>query len=353
MTTNASQSIDTAIKIGMVALLTLWCFQIAKPFIGPIVWGGIIAIAAYPLFTFVQNKTGFGNGLSSTIVTLALLGVLITPTVMLTELLVENVQSVSGVIKEDGLKIPPPPDVVGNWPLIGEKLETFWNKAHLNPKETLGQYAPEIKKSLNWLLSQVASTGLSLLVFVFSIIIAGVFMASAKGAKQSMETILIRMAGQHGTELTKLSHDTVQSVVRGILGIAVLQTLLAAAGFIVMDIPASALIAMICLVLAIVQIDILIVLIPLSIMAFYDPDTSTFAAVVFLVWNVLVGLMNNVLKPILLAKGVEAPMAVIFIGAIGGMLLSGIIGLFVGAVVMVLGYTLFMAWIRMESPSTS
>jgi predicted PurR-regulated permease PerM len=123
--------------------------------------------------------------------------------------------------------------------------------------------------------------------------------------------------------------------------------MLAGLGFVFMDIPGAGVLAFVCLVLAIVQIDILIILIPLSIYAF--SATGTGAAIAFLVWNIAVGLLNNVLKPILLAKGVDAPMAIIFIGAIGGMILSGIIGLFVGAVVMVLGYTLFMSWLKMEA----
>jgi predicted PurR-regulated permease PerM len=149
--------------------------------------------------------------------------------------------------------------------------------------------------------------------------------------------------------MTELSQATVKSVVTGILGIAVIQSLLAGLGFMVMGVPAAGLLAFICLILAIVQIDILIILIPLSIYAFSVAGTG--AAIAFLVWNIAVGLINNVLKPILLAKGVNAPMAVIFIGAIGGMLHYGIIGLFVGAVIMVLGYTLFIAWLKPDTDS--
>ncbi len=157
-------------------------------------------------------------------------------------------------------------------------------------------------------------------------------------------SIFTRLSGERGQELTELSVATVKSVVTGILGIAVIQSTLAGLGFVVMDIPAAGVLAFVCLILAIVQIDILLILIPLSIYVF--SVSSTGVAVAFLVWNIAVGLLNNVLKPILLAKGVDAPMAIIFIGAIGGMMLNGIIGLFVGAVVMVLGYSLFMVWLK-------
>jgi len=268
---------------------------------------------------------------------------------MLTEALIRNAQDLTAYLQNEELKIPPPSKTVGDWPLIGKQVEEFWQQAHADPKAVIGEYGPQIKSSLSWIAAKVAAAGLNIIIFIFSIILAGVFLASAKEAKQAMEGIFTRLAGPRGPELTRLAHDTVQSVVRGILGIAVLQAVLSGIGFMAMDIPASGFLVMVCLILAIVQIDILIILIPLSIMAFSNPDTGAVAATAFLVWNIVVGLMNNVLKPILLAKGVEAPMAVIFIGAIGGMLLSGIIGLFVGAVVMVLGYTLFMAWVRPES----
>ena len=349
MTTQTSQAMDTAIRIGLVALLALWCFEIAAPFVSPIVWAAIIAIGVYPLFLFLKKKTGMSDGWTSTILTLAMLALLIMPTITLTEVMIENTSALYSYLENDELEVPPPREGVGDLPIIGERLEAFWQLAHEDHKAALGKFEPQLKKLVAWLLSTIAVTGLSILVFVFSIIIAGIFMASAQRVKEAVEVVFTRLAGEHGPELTSLSRDTVESVVRGILGIALLQAVLAGLGFMIMDIPATGLLVVVCLVLAIVQIDILIVLIPLSIFAFSDPDTGAIAAVVFLIWNIAVGLMNNVLKPILLAQGVEAPMAVIFIGAIGGMMLSGIIGLFVGAVVMVLGYTLFMSWVRQSA----
>jgi predicted PurR-regulated permease PerM len=268
---------------------------------------------------------------------------------LLTEAIVENTGSLSKYLTDDSLVIPPPGDRVGNIPVVGKDLKTFWQNTSDDPRATFGEYEVEIRKLLNGFLSTALNTGLNIFIFVFSIILAGIFMASAENTKMALEAVFTRLAGDSGSQLTKLCHDTVQSVVRGILGIALAQAFLSGLGFLMMDIPASGLLVVICLVLAIIQIDILIILIPLSIYMFNDPETSTMAAVAFLIWNIFVGLLNNVLKPILLGKGVEAPMAVIFIGAIGGMLLHGIIGLFIGSVVMVLGYTLFMFWVREQA----
>ena len=346
MTTTRKELIETAIQIGMITLLVLWCYQLAAPFIGPIVWAGIIAIGVYPLYQWLKDKTGLSAGWTSTLVTLALLVILVTPSMMLSSALLKNVQTLSTQIENDDLQIPPPSEGAGDWPLIGKQVEALWLEASQDLRAVLDEHDAQLKKYIKWFLAKVAGAGMSLLLFIFSVILAGVFLVSAPGAKRVVESVFVRLAGSRGPELTELSQATVKSVVTGILGIAIIQSLLAGLGFIVMGVPAAGLLAFICLILAIVQIDILIILIPLSIYAF--SVTGTGAAVAFLVWNIAVGLLNNVLKPILLAKGVNAPMAVIFIGAIGGMLHYGIIGLFVGAVVMVLGYTLFIAWLKQD-----
>jgi len=346
MTTPRKELIETAIQIGLITLLVLWCYQIAAPFIGPIVWAGIIAIGVYPLYQWLKDKTGLSAGWTSTLVTLALLGILITPSAILSNALMKNVQTLTTQIENNSLQIPPPPESVGDWPLIGKKVEALWLEASQDLKAVLVEHDAEVKKYAGWFLARAAGAGGSLLLFIFSIILAGVFLVSATGARHAIESVFTRLAGSRGAEMTELSQATVKSVVTGILGIAIIQTLLAGLGFVVMGVPAAGVLAFICLILAIVQIDILIILIPLSIYAFSAAGTG--AAIAFLVWNIAVGLLNNVLKPILLAKGVNAPMAVIFIGAIGGMLHYGIIGLFVGAVVMVLGYTLFIAWLKQD-----
>ncbi|MGD8618491.1 MAG: AI-2E family transporter [Gammaproteobacteria bacterium] len=347
MATTRKELIETAIQIGIITLLVLWCYQIAAPFIGPIVWAGIIAIGVYPLYQWLKDKTGLSAGWTSTLITIALLVILITPSTILSNALLKNVQTLTTQIENNELQIPPPSATVEEWPLIGKKVAALWLEASQDVRSVLNEHNEQLRKFTGWFLAKVAGVGINLLVFIFSIILAGVFLVSATGARHAVESVFTRLAGSRGRELTELSQATVKSVVTGILGIAIIQTLLAGLGFIVMDVPAAGLLAFICLVLAIVQIDILIVLIPLSIYAF--SVTGTGAAVAFLVWNIAVGLLNNVLKPILLAKGVNAPMAVIFIGAIGGMLHYGIIGLFVGAVIMVLGYTLFIAWLKPDA----
>lgn len=352
MTTQNTQIIETAIKIALIALLAFSCYRIAAPFLTMIVWAGIIAIGVYPLYIMLKNKSGLSAGKSATLISLIMLVLFITPSYIISDSLFKNAQAISHHLKNDTLEIPAPPEKVTNLPLIGKKLYTFWNHAAESPKKALGLYNEQIKSTLKWITSLVGSIGLSMLSFIFSIIVAGIFLSNAPGVKKNFVLIFNRLAGNdRGEELTCLSRDTIKSVVTGILGIAFIQSTLAGLGFVAMGIPGAGVLTFICLVMAIIQIDILLVLIPLSVYAF--SEYSTVPAIIFLIWNLVVGLSNNVMKPILLAKGVDAPMAIIFIGAIGGLMLSGIIGLFTGAVIMVLGYTLFLYWLKEDATSTN
>jgi len=346
---SVTKVIEIVVPIGLILLLLVWCFNIIAPFIAPIVWGIVIAIGTYPLCQWFINKTKLSNALGSTLFTLLMILLLITPTVMLTGVMFEEAQMLAKNLESGALSIPEPPEVVGDLPLIGEKLEDFWTRASEDPKATLGQIEPQLKSLGKWMLKAAAGAGLGVLMFIFSIIIAGIFIAKADACHKAVLIVCNRLVGERGDRMAALSHKIIQSVITGILGIALIQTLLAGLGFMAMGIPGAGFLAMICLVLAVVQIDILIILIPLSIYAFSFAGTG--AAVAFLIWNVAVGLLNNILKPILLGRGVDAPMLVIFLGAIGGLLLSGIIGLFIGPVVLVFGYTLFMDWLSHEAES--
>ena len=340
---------EIVVPIGLMLLLLVWCFNIIAPFISPIIWGIVIAIGTYPMCQWFIKKTKLGNALGTTLFTLLTILLLITPTLMLTGVLFEDAQKLSSNLQSGTLNIPGPPDAVGDLPIIGDDLKDFWTRASEDPKATLGQIEPQLKAAGKWILKAAAGAGLGVLMFIFSIIIAGIFIAKAEACNKAVLIICKRLVGERGDNMAALTHKIIQSVITGILGIALIQTLLAGLGFIAMGIPGAGFLAMICLVLAVVQIDILIILIPLSIYAFSFAGTG--AAVAFLVWNLTVGLLNNILKPILLSRGVDAPMLVIFLGAIGGLLLSGIIGLFIGPVVLVFGYTLFMDWLAHEAES--
>jgi predicted PurR-regulated permease PerM len=325
-------------------LLIAWCFQIVRPFITPIVWGAIIAIAAYPGYQWLQARLGERRKLAATLFTLVLLIVVIAPTVMLSGTLVETVKPLAVNLSEGSLTIPPPPETIKSWPVIGENLYSFWLLASHNIEAALQKIGPQIKVVGTWLLTTAAGAGFGILQFVFAIIIAGVLMPQASGAYRAAQALSTRLAGAQQTDLVDLVEKTVRSVASGILGVALIQSLLAGLGFMVAGVPAAGFWALLCLLLSVAQIGITLILIPVIIYLFNTADMVT--AVGFLIWSIPVGLIDNILKPILLARGVKTPMVIIFMGAIGGFLASGIIGLFVGAVVLALSYEIFLLWLN-------
>ena len=339
-----SRALEAAIRIGLIFLLLAWCFQIVRPFITPIVWGAIIAIAAYPGYIWLQARLGGRRKLAAMLFTLVMLIVVIVPTVMLSGTLVETVKPLAVELSEGSLTIPPPPETIKSWPVIGENLYSFWLLASHNIEAALHKIGPQIKIVGTWLLTTAAGAGLGILQFVFAIIIAGVLMPQAGGAYRTAHALSERLAGEQHTDLVDLAEKTVRSVASGILGVALIQSLLAGLGFMVAGVPAAGFWALLCLLLSVAQIGITLILIPVVIYLFNTADMVT--AVGFLIWSIPVGLIDNILKPILLARGVKTPMVIIFMGAIGGFLASGIIGLFVGAVVLALSYEIFRLWLN-------
>jgi predicted PurR-regulated permease PerM len=335
--------IDIFIRIGVSFLLMVWCFEIIRPIVTPILWGVVIAIGVYPIYQWLIKKTNLSNTLGATLFTLSMLILLITPTIMLTGVLFENAESLTRNLESGTLSIPESPDVVSKLPLIGKKLDDFWTQVAEDPKTTLGQLEPHLKAFGEWMLKAAAGASLSMIMFVFSIIIAGIFIAKAGVCNKTCMIILNRLVGERADKIAKLSYNVVLSVIRGIVGVAFIQAMLAGLGFMAMGIPGAGILFMICLVVAVVQISIAFILIPISIYAFSFANTDV--AIVFLIWNLVIGLMDNVLKPLLLGRGVDAPMLLVFLGAIGGLLHSGILGLFIGPVVLVLGYKLLLEWL--------
>lgn len=342
-----SNALEAAIRIGVLILLAAWCFEIVRPFIIPIAWGIIIAVGAYPGFLWINRLLGGRKGLAGTGVTLLGLVILITPMVMLSDTLIAGAQNLARGFQEGTIVVPPPPETVKDWPLVGPTVDSFWRQASENLAAAAARAAPYLQGTGRFLLATAAGAGYGILQFVIAIVIAGFLLAHSEGATQAAHAIAIRLVGARGADFARLAEATVRSVTRGILGVAIIQSLLAGLGFMVMGIPGAGLWALLCLLLSVIQIGILPITLPIVIYVFTAADTLP--AVLFLIWSIFIGALDNILKPILLGRGVEVPMAVIFIGAIGGFISSGIIGLFVGSVVLVLGYKLLLAWLD-ETP---
>lgn len=335
--------VDTVIRVGLIILLVLWCLEIVRPFIIPVLWGIIIAIAVFPGFQRLERGLGGRSTLAATLLSLLGLIVIIGPTILLAETLYGGASGLAGQFGDGTINIPPPPESVATWPVIGPRLAELWKMASQNLGSLLSQFTPQLQAAATWLLSAAADAGLGVLQFVFAIVIAGVFMAKAEGGGHAANAIAKRIVGPRGPEYADLANATIRGVTRGILGVALIQAILAGLGFLAVGLPAAGLWALVCLILAVVQIGVGPVMIPAAIYVFYTSDVV--AGVLFAIWTVGVIVSDNILKPLLLGRGARVPMLIVFLGAIGGFLAFGIIGLFVGAIVLSLGYTLFVAWL--------
>jgi predicted PurR-regulated permease PerM len=342
--TFVAKAVEASIRIAAIGVLVFWCVQIMAPFIAPILWGIIIAVAVYPIQSKLEKMFGGRKGLAATAVILLLLLILLVPAGLLTETLVSGVQGVGQQVREGTLKVPPPPANVETWPIVGKQVAGLWTMASVNLEKLIIQFSPELKAAGGWLLALVGQIGLTVLLFLLSIIVAGVLLAHAEGGIAVSEKFARRLMGGNGGEFVKLAGSTIRSVVRGILGIAFIQSVLAGILLLAAGIPGAGLWAFLCLLLVVMQIGTLPVLLPAAIYVWATAETLP--AIIFTVCALLVGVSDNVLKPILLGRGTETPMLVILIGSLGGMIVAGIIGLFVGAVILTLGYQLFMAWLE-------
>ncbi|HEY1468538.1 MAG TPA: AI-2E family transporter [Candidatus Acidoferrum sp.] len=337
------QAVEASIHIGLLVLLAVACLGILAPFLVIIAWGAIIAVAAYPAERKLEKALGGRRAWSSVMLTLVILAFLIVPMLLLAGTLVDGVRSVAIQAKDGTLNIPPPPETVQKWPVVGVPLANAWSMAATNLSSALRSFAPQMKVVVQRLLSASAGISLTVLQFALSIVVAGFILANAEAAAGAVRSLANRIFGENGPDFERLVESTIRSVTTGIFGVALIQAVLAGLGFLFVGLPGAGLWAVLFLIAAILQVGVL-VLIPAVIYAFTVVKTTS--AVIFLVWCLLVGLLDNVLKPILLGRGAAVPMVVVFLGAIGGFIGMGMIGLFIGAIVLSVGYKLFLAWLE-------
>ncbi|GMU60468.1 MAG: hypothetical protein AMXMBFR34_22310 [Myxococcaceae bacterium] len=342
---------DFLIRLAAVAGLVILCARLVLPFIEPIAWGIVLAAGLSPVYEKLVLRLKGRRKTASALVAVALLVVITVPVLLLGDSLVEGVQDLAKGLREGTLTIPPPSEKVRGLPLIGAKVAGLWQLASDNLTAFLEAEAVHLKDLGTKALGLVTGAALALAQFVLSVIISVVLLTKAEPAAKLAHAVANRLAGGGGNELVALAAQTVRSVAVGVLGVAVLQALLAGTGLLVAGVPAAGLLSMVVLVLCVVQLGPGLVLFPVAIWLFSTGDTVR--ASLFLVWAIILMPLDNILKPILLGRGVKSPMLIVFLGSLGGFLRSGIIGLFTGAVVLVLGYELFQAWLRQRAAAAS
>ena len=344
--TNAKEA---ALHIGILFLIVSISYIIFKPFLVVIAWGIIIAVALYPVFKKSAKLLKGREGLTATLIVLLGLSLLILPTIKLAGTTIDSIQNLSDQLEQGTFKVPAPPEKVKDWPVIGDNTWELWTLAADNMDSAIDKMAPQLKSIGTWLAGTISGLIGGFFIFIFAIIIAGIFMAYSDSAYDLSAKVFNRFLGTRGQVMLVNSIATIRSVVNGILGVALIQATLVGVGFMVADIPGAPIFTLIIFFLAIIQIPPLVIVLPVIIYAFPTMDTGP--AIAFTIWSLLAGAIDNVLKPLLLGRGVDIPMLVILIGAIGGMIAGGIIGMFVGAVVLALAYQLFLDFMKQDTPT--
>jgi predicted PurR-regulated permease PerM len=340
----SKQIIHLAIQLLALGFLITWCYSILAPFFTPIIWAAILAVALYPLH---QKTTRLLKGRSiwaAILITVLFLGFFISIISWLGFRTGEEIKSEITAFQEGKLKIPAPPEKVKEWPLIGRKTYQVWTQLAHSVEGFVQKYPDEIKLIGNYILQLVTSSGKALLIFLFSIVISGVFLSYAAESADYARSFFSRLIDSSQFDVGSIAAITIRNVVKGILGVSLIQSLCAGAGFFFAGIPYASIWTLLCLILAIIQVGILPVTLGALIYIWTSGNTTT--AILLTIWMIPVGILDNVLKPIMMGKGAPVPMLIIFLGSLGGFMYSGFVGLFTGAVILSLGYRLFDVWLK-------
>jgi predicted PurR-regulated permease PerM len=341
---NGKNNITELLKIGTLLILLAWVFFIIKPFILVVLWAIILAVTLFPLYKRLVKTMGASKKkLITLLFALVVLSLFMVPAFFITTSAVESTREIADQLRTDSFQIPQPEERVKEWPVIGEKLYANWSAASKDIKKYSIAHKEVILEQGAKLLSGFKGFIGALITFIVSFLIAVVFMYNSDKGYNSSLAFLNKLVGKDSEEIVHMSRDTIRSVVKGIILVALIQAGLAYVGFKLIDLPAAEVFAFLVLVAAIVQIPALLVIIPAIILVFSYTDTTP--AIIFTIYIILVGLSDNILKPILLGKGLKTPMIIILIGTIGGLLLHGIIGLFLGPVVLAVMHRMYLYWV--------
>ncbi len=333
---------DVMIRMFLIVLIVGWCLAIMTPFFHIILWGIIIGIALMPVHKSLSKKLGGKPKLASTLIVLIALAIILVPSWLFIDSVVHGILTLKADYKAGTLTIPPPSENVKTWPVIGGQLYDAWSSGSEGLKGFLLQYKEQLSGFFKVIAKGLMGNLSAILQMAGAVIIAGVLLV-VEGVGEGMRRFFRKAAGVRGDEFADITKMTVGNVVKGVLGVALIQSFAVGLGFLLAGIPLAGLWTLLVFILAVLQIPPPLVIIPVVVYMFSIKETTP--AVLWTIYLLAAGFSDNVLKPILLGKGAPVPMLVIFMGVVGGFIFSGFIGLFTGAIIMSIGYKLFLGWL--------
>jgi predicted PurR-regulated permease PerM len=339
---------DLAIRLGVVGLFAYWSLTLIAPFAIIIVWAIILAVALFPAYAALRKLLGGRGGLAATLITLAGLAITIGPLGAITINFADGAYALFDKLGDGTAIVPMPPENVRDWPLIGEQVHAAWTLASSNLEAALRRFGPTLLQAGGAILGKIAGIGFGMLGFALSVLIAGFLFGPGLRLAEGVKGFARRIAAERGAHFVDLAGATIRNISKGVIGVAMLQAVLAGVVLTVFDVPAAGVLAFVVLIFCIVQLGPVPVLVPVIIWAWTAMDSGPALFLTLLLAPIVV--IDNVLKPILMARGLSTPMLAILVGVIGGTLSYGLIGLFLGPIVLGVFYELLMAWLKIEPP---
>jgi predicted PurR-regulated permease PerM len=343
---SAEEIVQLVIRLGLLALLIFWTLVLIRPFVPILAWSVVLAVALNPVFERLAKILGGRPKLAATILTVISLAIVIGPATWIGLGAVEGTKDIAEQLTAGDVVVPSPPQAIKSWPLVGPQLYEFWDQASTNLRSVLRQIAPYLKPFAATLLGLAGDAGVGTIKFLVSVAVAGVLFPYGPPLVAAGRGFLSRIVPEQSEHFLDLAGATIRAVSQGVIGVAIIQALLAGIGFKLAGIPSAGLLAFVVLLLSIVQIGGTIVILPVIIWIWTDKDFAT--ALLLTVFLVIVAVLDNILKPLVMGRGLTTPALVILIGVIGGTLAHGIIGLFIGPIILSVAWELTVAWIRTD-----
>jgi len=336
-----TRTVLAVLSIGGLILASAW---ILRPFLAPVIWATMIVVSTWPVMLAVQGRLWNKRWLAVTVMTIALLLVFVAPFSAAIGTIVSHADELAGWAKNlRGLKVPVAPDWVAKTPVVGEQVAAVWNDYAAKGVDDLDEVvAPYAGRVVRWFVAEVGGFGLVSVQFLLTVVIAAIMYSVGESWGRWVRRFGRRLAGERGDNVVQLAGKAIRGVALGVVLTAFVQALLGGIGLWVAGVPFAAVLTAVMFMLAVAQIGAVPVLVCALVWLWWKDATGWFVAL--LVWTVIVGTMDNVLRPILIKKGADLPLLLIFAGVIGGLVSFGLLGLFVGPVVLAVAYTLLDSW---------
>jgi predicted PurR-regulated permease PerM len=348
----AGAIVDVVLPLFLLSLLVALCIQLLVPFVGLLVWTIILAICFKPLHERLMVKRGLSSRWSAIIIGTGLSALILVPTAIAAFSAASSIPELVATVQSGDRELPPPPARLKELPIVGERAHAAWTQAATDMPAFAKAHKAQIAGFTKTLLGIAAGLFVAVLVLVLAIVFAAICLAYSVQLRAYIARIFARITGdrQSGEHYMDIIAATVKSVANGVIGVAFVQALLVGIGFFAIGIPGAGLLSLLAMALGVVQIPVIIVVLPAILYAFATQSTTV--AIIFTVWSVIGSLSDAVLKPLMIGHGLEVPMPIILLGVIGGVMAFGLVGLFIGAVVLAVGYVLFSEWVGAPAPGT-